>query len=291
MSARHNVARSLAPYQRIAVWGAGSLAALAMDRWLPRERVVAVLDSDPAKQGKTFHGLPVSDPATADLGSFDVIVVCITAYLEAFEAIARRNYRGPFFYIYELMAETGGAPQSELEKLSIDYQRTRNGNLFLTLLSRPQFLTVVTYRLTRHCDATPLLRPLFYVALFFHYLFCAFSRIELPYTVKAGAGLWFPHLGGAVFNKDVELGACVSIFQFTTIGADDTGRMPRIGSFVTVNTGAVVLGDAQIGDHSRIGANATVLGMSCPPGSTLVGTPARVTKTQTIVADRMKAAA
>ena len=95
----------------------------------------------------------MSDPATADLGSFDVIVVCITAYLEAFEAIARRNYRGQFFYIYELMAESGGAPQSELEKLSIDYQRTRNGNLFLTLLSRPQFMTVVTYRLTRHCDA------------------------------------------------------------------------------------------------------------------------------------------
>lgn len=291
MSARHNVARSLAPYQRIAVWGAGSLAALAMERWLPRERVVAVLDSDPAKQGKPFFGLAISDPATADLAGCDVIVVCITAYLEAFEAIAGQDYRGRFFYIYELMADSGGNPQSELEKLSIDYQRTRNGNLFLTLLSRPQFMTVVTYRLTRHCDQIPMLRPLFYVALFFHYLACAFTKIELPYTVKAEAGLWFPHLGGAVFNKDVELGACVSIFQFTTIGADDSGRMPHIGSFVTVNTGAVVLGDARIGDHSRVGANATVLGLSCPAGSTLVGTPARVIKTQTVATDRAKAAA
>ncbi len=291
MSARNNVARSLAPYQRIAVWGAGSLGALAMERWLPRERVSAVLDSDPAKQGKPFHGLTVSDPATADLSGYDVIAVCITAYLEAFEEIARRGFRGRFFSIYELMTDTGGQPQSELEKLSIDYLRARNGNLFLTLLSRPQFMTVATYRLTRHCDQTPMLRPLFYVALFFHYLSCAFTKIELPCTVKAGAGLWFPHLGGTVFNKDVELGACVNIFQFTTIGADDSGRMPRIGSFVTVNTGAVVLGDATIGDHSRIGANATVLGLSCPAGSTLVGTPARVIRTQNVAADRAKAAA
>lgn len=291
MSARHNVSRALAPHQRIAVWGAGSLAALAMNRWLPRERVVAVLDSDLAKQGKPFFGLSVADPATADLSGFDVIVVCITAYLEAFEAIERRDNRGRYFYIYELLANAGDAPQSELDKLAIDYQRTCNGNLFLTLLSCPQFMTVATYRLTRHCSAVPVLRPLFYVALFFHYLLCAFSKIELPYTVKAGAGLWFPHLGGAVFNKDVELGHCVSIFQFTTIGADDTGRMPRIGSFVTVNSGAAVLGDAMIGDHSRIGANATVLALSCPPGSTLVGTPARVIKTRTIATGRNKAVA
>ena len=109
--------------------------------------------------------------------------------------------------------------------------------------------------------------------------------------MKAGAGLWFPHLGGAVFNKDVELGACVSIFQFTTIGADDIGRMPRIGSFVTVNTGAVVLGDAQIGDHSRVGANATVLGLSCPPEAHWSARRRSVIKTQTVVTDRMKAAA
>ena len=35
---------------------------------------------------------------------------------------------------------------SELSKLAIDYHRARTGNLALTLLTRPQFLTVVSFR-------------------------------------------------------------------------------------------------------------------------------------------------
>jgi serine acetyltransferase len=251
-----------------------------MDRWLPRARVVAVLDSDPAKQGKQFFGLAISDPATTNLAGYDAIVVCITAYLEAFEDIARRKFAGSYSYIYELMNDPGDRPMSELEKLLIDYQRARDGNFLLTLLKHPQFMTVVSYRLTRHLEQSWMLRPLFYVSLFFHYLLCAFTRIELPYTVKAGAGLLFEHIGGSVFHRDVEVGACFTIYQFTTIGSDDSGRVPRIGSFVSVYSGAAVLGDANIGDHSRVGANATVLGTKCAPGSTLVGTPAKIATTR-----------
>lgn len=290
MSARHNVARCLAPYQRIAVWGGGSLAALAMERWLPRERIVAVLDSDPEKQGKEFSGLAISDPATANLADYDVIVICITAYLEAFEEIARRKFAGSYSYIYELMIDSGGRPIGELEKLSIDYQRVRDGNVLITLLKRPQFMTVVSYRLTRHLDQSPMLRPLFYISLFFHYLTCAFTKIELPYTVRAGAGLLFAHIGGCVFNRDVRVGDCFTAYQFTTIGSDDSGRVPRIGSFVSVYSSATVLGDTDIGDHSRVGANSTVIAMKCAPGSTLAGSPAKVVATREFSASRRSAA-
>jgi serine O-acetyltransferase len=281
VSIRASVGRSLAGYRRIAVWGAGSLAAMAMRDWLPRDRVVAVFDRDPGKHGKPFFGLTVSDPDSATLGEYDAVVVCITAYLEAFRNIVARDDAPAYFYIYELAADEQESA-TELSKLAVDYHRARNRNLLLTILSSPQFLTVVTYRLTRCCLNHALLAPLFYVAVFCHYLVCAFSKIELPYTVKAGPGLFFPHLGGVVINRDTEFGAFVKIYQFTTFGADDSGAVPTVGDFITINPGAVVLGSAHIANHSRIGANATVLGLQCEPGSVLVGTPARAVGSQAV---------
>jgi serine acetyltransferase len=290
VSIRASVVRALAGYQRIAVWGAGSLAVTAMNDWLPRDRVVAVFDRDPGKLGQPFFGLAVADPDAVRLGEYDAVVVCITAYLEAFRDIAARNDAPAYFYIYELALDER-APISELSKLAIDYHRARNRNLFLTILSSPQFLTVVSFRLTRHFANHPMLVPLFYIAAFFHYIFCAWSKIELPYTVSAGPGLLFPHLGGAVINRSTVLGSFVKIYQFTTFGADDSSAVPRIGDFVTVNAGAVLLGSTEIADHSRVGANATVLGLKCEPGSVLVGTPARVVGSQPVpaLAERSRA--
>ena len=272
---------ALADYNRIAVWGAGSLAVQAMNRWLPRNRIETVVDSDPGKQGSEFFGLSIEAPEQTDFSGYDAVVVCITAYAEAFVSIREAAPETPCFYIFELLTSDCDGP-SEIAKLKIDYVRSQNGSLIATLVTRPQFFAILTYRLTRHCQTRSYLRPAFFVCLFWHYCVCAWLSIELPCTVEAGAGLKIAHLGGVVFNRDVRLGNCVTLYQFTTLGADDSGAAPEIGSFVTVNTGAAVLGACRIGEHSRIGANATVLGLACPPGSTVVGTPARIVKTYDI---------
>lgn len=43
-------------------------------------------------------------------------------------------------------------------------------------------------------------------------------------------------------------------------------------------TNAVLLGPIRVGDHAKIGANAFVINRDVPPGSTVVGSPARIVK-------------
>jgi serine O-acetyltransferase len=53
------------------------------------------------------------------------------------------------------------------------------------------------------------------------------------------------------------------------------GGAPRVGDRVVIGAGAKIIGEIEIGDDSRIGANAVVV-RSVPPGSIAVGVPAVV---------------
>jgi serine O-acetyltransferase len=48
-----------------------------------------------------------------------------------------------------------------------------------------------------------------------------------------------------------------------------------IGGHVDIAAGAKVLGGVTIGEHARVGANAVVVS-DVPPGTTVVGIPARI---------------
>jgi serine O-acetyltransferase len=52
-------------------------------------------------------------------------------------------------------------------------------------------------------------------------------------------------------------------------------RHPTLGSNVVVGTGAKILGAIEVGDNSRIGANAVVV-RDVPPNSVVVGVPGHV---------------
>jgi serine O-acetyltransferase len=75
-----------------------------------------------------------------------------------------------------------------------------------------------------------------------------------------------------------EIGDEVTILQNVTVGRKDAplGRAPRIGRGVLLSTGAMVLGDINIGDLAKIGAGAVVT-EDVPAGCTAVGVPARLT--------------
>lgn len=53
--------------------------------------------------------------------------------------------------------------------------------------------------------------------------------------------------------------------------------VPRVGNDVLLGCGCVLIGDIEIGDGAKIGANAVVT-KSVPAGCTVVGIPARVVK-------------
>jgi len=55
----------------------------------------------------------------------------------------------------------------------------------------------------------------------------------------------------------------------------NTKRHPTLGNNVIVGSGAQVLGAITVGDGARVGANSVVV-RDVPPGTTVVGVPAKV---------------
>ena len=82
---------------------------------------------------------------------------------------------------------------------------------------------------------------------------------------------------GAMLHSDP--GAPLSVGEDCTIGHHAILHGCTIGDRVLVGMGATILNNAVIGDDCIVGANALVTeGKSFPPGSLIVGAPARAVK-------------
>ena len=104
------------------------------------------------------------------------------------------------------------------------------------------------------------------------------TGIDIHPGAPLGKGVFIDHGTGVVIGETAVLGDHVRIYQGVTLGAvafpkDACGmlikgnkRHPTIGSNVTIYSGASVLGDITIGDHSVIGGNVW-LTESLPPGT------------------------
>lgn len=105
----------------------------------------------------------------------------------------------------------------------------------------------------------------------------------LSHRTKVGDGLILGYGGLAiVIHKDAIIGDDCHIDQCVTIGGSGTREgVPRLGDRVYVGAGAKLLGAITIGDNAVIGANAVVLS-NVPPGSVVVGVPARIVKHATV---------
>ena len=104
-----------------------------------------------------------------------------------------------------------------------------------------------------------------------------FTGIEIHPGAKIGHGVFIDHGAGVVIGETCEIGDNVTIYQGVTLGGTgkDTGkRHPTICSNVIIGAEALLLGPITIGEGSKIGAGAIVI-KDVPPGSTLVGEPAR----------------
>ncbi len=102
------------------------------------------------------------------------------------------------------------------------------------------------------------------------------TGIEIHPGAKIGKGLVIDHGMGVVIGETAEVGDNCVIYHGVTLGGtgkQKAKRHPTIGNHVFIGAGAKLLGNIQIGDHTKIGANAVVL-KDCPPNSTLVGIPA-----------------
>jgi serine O-acetyltransferase len=103
-----------------------------------------------------------------------------------------------------------------------------------------------------------------------------FFNVNLGDYTDIGGGLYLPH-GNVVVDGMVRIGRNCVIGPWVTVGTRGSVAGPRIGDDVFIGTGAKILGDINVGDRARIGANAVVL-EDVPEGVTVVGIPARPVK-------------
>jgi len=107
-----------------------------------------------------------------------------------------------------------------------------------------------------------------------------FTGIEIHPGAKIGKRFFIDHGKGVVIGQTAEIGDDVTLFQGVTLGGTgkETGkRHPTLGNRIVVGAGAKILGNIQIGDDVKIGANAVVLA-DVPSHSTVVGVPGKIVR-------------
>lgn len=134
---------------------------------------------------------------------------------------------------------------------------------FCFLMSLPEYRSVLYLRLGTKARFLKIICPPHRVL----YLSTANNKI--------GKGFVIEHGHSTVVHAS-SIGENFCVWQNVTIGKKDLGGpKPVIGNNVSICTGAVVIGDIQIGDNVVVGANAVVT-KSVPANCTVAGNPARI---------------
>lgn len=105
-----------------------------------------------------------------------------------------------------------------------------------------------------------------------------FTGVEIHPAAKIGRKLFIDHGMGIVIGETCEIGNNVTLYQGVTLGGtgNEKGkRHPTVKDHALISTGAKVLGNITIGEHSKVGGGSVVL-RDVPPYSTVVGIPGRV---------------
>jgi serine O-acetyltransferase len=107
------------------------------------------------------------------------------------------------------------------------------------------------------------------------------TGIEIHPAAVIGRRFFIDHGMGVVIGETTEIGHDVLLYQGVTLGGvslERAKRHPTLGNNIVVGAGASILGPVRIGDGARVGASSVVVS-DVPPGTTVVGIPARPVKT------------
>jgi len=113
------------------------------------------------------------------------------------------------------------------------------------------------------------------IARFLSQVTRSLTGIEIHPGASIGSGFFIDHGMGVVIGETSEIGQEVTLYHGVTLGGtslEKGKRHPTIGDRVVIGAGAKVMGAIQVGDDSRIGANAVVV-KSVPANSVVVGVP------------------
>jgi serine O-acetyltransferase len=97
-------------------------------------------------------------------------------------------------------------------------------------------------------------------------------------AARIGRGIMIDHATGVVVGETAVIEDDVSLLQGVTLGGtgnEEGDRHPKIRRGAMIGAGAVILGNIEVGECSRVGASSVVL-KNVPPSTTVAGIPARV---------------
>ncbi|MEI8145508.1 MAG: serine O-acetyltransferase [Alphaproteobacteria bacterium] len=103
-------------------------------------------------------------------------------------------------------------------------------------------------------------------------------QTDIHPQARIGQGIFIDHATGLVVGATAVIEDDVSMLQDVTLGGTgkETGdRHPKVRAGVLIGAGAKILGNIEVGHHSRIAAGSVVLN-AVPPCSTVAGVPAKV---------------
>lgn len=103
-------------------------------------------------------------------------------------------------------------------------------------------------------------------------------QTDINPTSELGRGIFMDHATGIVIGATAVIGDDVSILQGVTLGGtgkEEGDRHPKVMNGVLIGAGAIVLGNIEVGQCSRVAAGALVV-KPVPPKTTVAGVPARV---------------
>ena len=103
---------------------------------------------------------------------------------------------------------------------------------------------------------------------------------QIPIGTKIGKGFFIGHFGYIVINENVVIGDYCNIAHGVTIGQASRGKrrgVPKLGDFVWIGTGAVIVGNVNIGSNVLIAPN-TFVNFDVPDNSIVIGNPGKIIK-------------
>jgi serine O-acetyltransferase len=151
------------------------------------------------------------------------------------------------------------------------------------LLCYPGFHALLAHRLLHflHSDLKIPVLP-----KFLGYFVRLLTGIEIHPGARIGSGVLIDHGMGVVIGATAVIEDDVTLYHGVTLGAkgSETGgkRHPTVKRGAFIGSGAKILGDVTVGAHSKVGAGSVVV-RDVPPGTTVVGIPAKVVRSRNIV--------
>lgn len=115
-------------------------------------------------------------------------------------------------------------------------------------------------------------KKLLFLAFLFQWLNKFLNGCVIGIRADFDVGFVIMHPVGIVINSKVKGGVNITLEGGVVIG-DDKGKSPKLGNNIFIGSGAKIIGELNVSDNVKIGANA-VLTKSTPTGATMLGIPA-----------------